>query len=185
MRAVESRDIVAPSKRIQLPRSSSRVAREHVYCKLIEDIIPQPFHTCLFDGKIYRPGASLEVEQLPRPAVLIECTGPIGPYVNRRGGRHRDYGYILWVFSFDLHEWREIARAQAPDASWTATLREPAWRALHPRPELVDVIQRSRDAAEDLLDVIDKRLRAELPEVAANALHSLYDRIAGKIAECA
>ncbi len=140
---------------------------------------------CRFEGRIYRPGALIALEALPRPAVVIECTGPIGAFVARRSSRYRDYGYILWTFDFQVFEWREIARAQAPDASWTAAIREPAWLALHPRPELVDIVQRSRDVSQELLDAIDKRLRTEMPEVKANALYSIYECVAGRIAECA
>jgi hypothetical protein len=174
-----------PSKRLQFPRTSTRLSLPDVYCKLIEDIVPQPFGCCRFDGRIYRPGAPIALESLPRPAVVIECTGPIGPYLHRRAGRYRDYGYILWTFDFQAFEWREIARAQAPDASWTAAIRELAWLALHPRLELVDIVKRSRDVSQELLDAIDKRLLSEMPEVKANALYSIYERVAGRIAECA
>lgn len=150
--------------------------------KLIEDIIPQPFGACLFDGRIYRPGAAVDVTSLPRPAVLIECAGPIG--VHRRG-KHRDYLYLLWRFDFSLLGWVKIAEAQAKDASWTAAIREAAWRALYPRPELFDIVERSRNVTEELLATIDRRLRAEELEVQANTLHALYDRVAGRIAACA
>src|SRR3954465_13354686 len=116
-----------PKKRVNLPRTSTRQQNPYdLYCKLISDVIPEPFGACLFDGKIFRPGALVELDNLPTPAVVIECTGPIGPYVNRRSERRRDYGYILWVLDRELLEWREIARAQAKDASWTAAIREPA-----------------------------------------------------------
>jgi len=175
----------AVPRRIHLPRSSTRLALPYVYCKLIEDIVPQPFSACRFEGRIYRPGAPIDLEGLPCPAVVIECIGPLGAFVARRSSRRRDYGYILWSFDFANYEWREIARAQAPDATWTAALKDPAWRALHPRPELVDLVRQSQDAADELLDAIDKRLRAEMPEVKMNALYSIYERVAGRIAECA
>jgi hypothetical protein len=172
----------APPRRIRFPRTSSRLQLPDVYVKLIEGIIPQPFGMCMFDGRIFRPGAVVDLEALPRPAVVIECAGPIG--VHQRG-KHRDYQYILWSFDFSVCEWREIARSQAKDASWTAGVREAAWLALHPRPELVDIIERSRDVSNELIEAIDKRLRAEMPEVKANALYSIYERVAGRIADCA
>jgi len=171
----------APEPKIRLPRTSTRVEFPYVYIKIVENIVPLPFGLCRFDGKIYKPGAVIAIETLPRPAVLIECAGPVGIY---RRGRRRDYQYLLWLLDADRHEWRELARAQARDASWTLAIREPAWCALHPQPELIDVMERSQDVSRDLIDEIEKRLRAEMPEVQANALYSVYEWIAGRIADC-
>jgi len=172
------------SIRIRLPQSSTRLDLPHAYVKLLEDIIPQPFGVCRFEGRIYRPGAVVDVASLPRPAVAIECAGPVGVYRRTGPGRHRDYRYILWVFDFCSIEWRQVAQTQAKDTSWTAAIREPAWRALHPRPELLDITERSLDASEELIDAIDRRLRREIPEVRASALYSIYERVAGRIAGC-
>ena len=175
----------SPPKRIQLPRSSTRLQFPDVYCKILESVKPEMFGCAAFDGRIKKVGTVLDVDSLPRPLVVIECTGPIGPYVNRRAGRHRDHGYILWTYDYGREEWREICRAQAPDGSWTAAFREPALRALHPRPELVDVTRRGRDLADELLAAIDQRLVPENSAVRKTVLDCLYERVAGRIAECA
>jgi len=153
----------------------------YVYIKIVENIVPLPFGLCRFDGKIYKPGAVIAVETLPQPAVALECAGPVGVY---RRGKRRDYQYLLWTLDPGHLQWRELARAQARDASWTVAVRELAWRALHPRPELIDLMERSADVSQQLIDEIDKRLRAEMPEVQANALYSVYEWIAGRIADC-
>jgi len=166
---------------IRLPHSSTRVEIPYVYIKIVEEIIPLPFGLCQFHGRIHKPGATIAIETLPRPAVLVECAGPVGVY---HRGRRRPYWYILWSLDYATLEWIELARAQARDASWTLAIREPAWRALHPRPELIDLMERSADVSQQLIDEIDKRLRAEMPEVQANALYSVYEWIAGRIADC-
>jgi hypothetical protein len=100
-------------------------------------------------------------------------------------GKHREVLYILWRFDRTRWEWIEIARAQALDWSWTVVFRDAAFCALHPRPGLVDLIQRSRDVAEELLALMDGRLQLERREVRASVLHSIYERVAGRIADCA
>jgi hypothetical protein len=174
---------ISPPAKIQLPRSSTRLQIPEVYCKLVSDLVPDgPFGVCRFEGKIYKPGAVVEAHQLPRPAVVIECCGQQGAW---QRGKKRDYLYIVWTYDYRVCEWREIARALARDASWTAVVKEAVWRALYPQPQLLDVIERSTTAAEELVEAIDKRLRAELPEVRANALHRIYESVAGRMAECA
>lgn len=175
--------LLAPTKRVRLPRSSTRQQNPYdLYCKVLTDIIPEPFGAALFAGKIYKPGAVVELAALPDPAVVIECAGQIGAW---QRGKRRDFQYILWTYDRQLDEWHELARAQAKDKTWTAGIREPAWLALHPRPELVDVIQRTRDITDEILELIDKRLRSELVEVRANALYTIYERVAGRISACA
>jgi hypothetical protein len=171
-----------PPKRIQLPRNSTRVQRQYVYIKIIESIKPEAWGAVAFDGKILAPGAVVDLDPLPRPLVVIECIGPLG--IHQRG-KHRDYGYILWRYDFSLFEWQEIARAQAKDWSWTVAMKEPALRALHPRPELVDIVKRSRDLVDELLVSIDQKLVLEKPDVRKTVLDSLYERVAGRIADCA
>src|SRR5262249_52380540 len=88
---------------------------------------------------------------------------------------------MLWSLDVDGLEWHELARARASDTSWTASLREAAARALHPRPELVDIVQRGREVSEALIGAIQSRLNAETPEVQAAALLSMYDQVAGML----
>jgi hypothetical protein len=173
--------VCEPAGKIRLPQSSTRLQVPYVYVKIVEDIVPLPFGLCRFDGPIYRPGAAIAIDALPRPAVAIECAGPIGAW---RRGRRRDDQYLLWTLDYEHLEWRELARAQARDASWTVAVRELAWRALHPRPELLDIMERSQDVSRELIDEIEKRLRSEMPEVQAHTLYAMYEWLAGRIAEC-
>lgn len=170
-------------KRIQLPRSSTRLQIPEVYCKLVTEITsPGPFGACLFEGKIHKPGETIETAALPRPAVVIECAGPQGGW---QRGKKRPYLYLLWSFDFTRWEWAEVARAVGVGSEWTAVLREAAWRALHPQPQFMDVISRSRSVADELVEEIDKRLQAERPDVRASALHAIYERVTGRLANCA
>lgn len=174
---------VEAPKRIELPRTSTRLQIPNVYVKIIETIRPEPFGCAAFESRrLYRPGALVETADLPHPCVAIECTGPIGVW---QRGKKRESGYILWRFDFGRFEWAEICRAQALDASWTIVFREPAMRALYPRPELVDVVGRSHDLADELVEAIDRKLLAEMLEIRMSALNRIYERVAGRIAECA
>jgi hypothetical protein len=146
--------------------------------RIVESIRP---NACglLFEGSLHRPGANLDADSLPRPAVAIECAGPVGIW---QRGKRRPILHILWQFDRTRWEWVELARAQTVDASWMAVLQEPARHALHPRPELLDIVERSQNLADELVDVMDGRLAGEMPEVRASALYSIYERLAGEIA---
>jgi hypothetical protein len=154
------------------------MAWPYVYVKIIERIQPNAWGI-LFEGSLHRPGAVLEADFLPQPAVAIECAGPVGTW---QRGKRRPCLYILWLFDHTKGEWIELARAQAVDASWMAALQEPARQALHPRPELLDIVERSQSLADELVEAVDGRLIGEIPEVRASALYSIYERLAGEIA---
>jgi hypothetical protein len=177
----------APEKprRFEFPRSSTRLQIPNVYIKVVGRILPEPFGCAMFephDRRLHRPGAVVDLDALPRPCVVIECTGPVGAW---QRGKKRDRAYILWRLDFSRYEWVEICRAQSLDASWSAVFREPAMRALYPRPELVDVIGRSLELADDLLAVIDEKLMPERTDIRRTVLDTLYERVAGRIVDCA
>ena len=167
-------------RRIQLPRSSSRAAKTDAYVKVVDRIRPEAWGAVSFEGKIYAPGQIVDTHSLPLPCVLVECAGPVGTW---QRGKRREFLYVLWRLDSIAWEWVEIARAQAFDWSWTVAFRELAFRALHPRPELVDITGRSLDAAEEILRMIEQRLVGEITEVRVSALHSVYERVAGRLAD--
>jgi len=80
-----------------------------------------------FEGEFVRPGKSIDDGELYLPgtdhrfAILLECAGS-------EGRRDSDYAYILWRYD---GAWRELARAQSRDSSWTRDLAPIAIRALH------------------------------------------------------
>lgn len=167
---------------VRLPCTSTRLQKPYTYVRIVTAMHATKWGAICFKGPLYAPGAVVDADSLPSPAVLIESAGPIGPW---QRGKHREMLYILWRFDLVRWEWVEIARAQALNWSWTVVLREPAFQALHPRPELVDIIQRSRDVTDELLALLDGRLESEMREVRASVLHSVYERVAGRIVDCA
>jgi hypothetical protein len=171
-----------PPRRIQLPRSSTRLERPQVYVRIVTAMHQEAWGAVTYDGPLHAPGAVVDFASLPDPAVAIECAGPVGVW---QRGKHREILYILWVWDSRRLEWREIARALALNWAWTSMLREACYQALHPRPELVDVIQRSRDVTEEILQAIERRLDSEMREVRASVLHSVYEQVAGRIVNCA
>lgn len=179
-----SASVPAPQapNRVQLPRSSTRLEKHQAYLRIVTEIRPQSWGGVAFEGTIYAPGAVIDVGALPRPAVAIECAGPVGAW---QRGKHRELLYILWRFDVTRWEWIEIARTQALSWDWQLVFRDPAWRALHPRPDLVDVIKRSRDVGDELLATIDRRLESEGGDVRASVLSWVYEQVAGRIAGCA
>lgn len=164
---------------VRLPQSSSRLAREYAHIKLLHCVRETDYLITAFEGRVFRPGASIPADQLGEHPVALECAGPVGT------GRHRDVLWILWRYDWQAGQWIEIARAQAPDASWTIALRDPARAALNPKPRLFAVEDQSRQVAESILRAIDDRLLDEVQPVRAAALNRVYDWVAGRIAQCA
>ena len=95
-------------------------------------------------------------------------------------GKPREWLWILWRYDWNRSEWAEIARAASIDWEWAMVLREPAIRALHPRLEWIDVLQRGRDATSEIMGEIERRLQGEAPPVRCNALASIYDQGPGE-----
>lgn len=123
-----------------------------------------------FEGTFHRPGSSVDMAALGRPAVALECAGPTGC------PKARQYLWILWRLDFASERWIEIARAQACDWTWSIAIRPAAAHALYgdsrPEPDialLAGGVIRDLDKA---LDDIEPRLRPLLlsaiePEIAS------------------
>jgi hypothetical protein len=165
---------------VQLPRSSTRLEKRWAHLKLITAIRPIEA-SCAFEGKIYPPGGLIPIEAMGERPVLLECAGPVG---RGRRGRLRELLWILWEYDWESEEWRELARAQARDSSWAMALREPALRAMQKeRAELVDLIDRGQKLAAEIMESIDIRIEPERESVRAGALNSVYDQVAGRLAQ--
>lgn len=113
---------------IKLPSTARKRGEGHI--RVIESValyadVPR------LEGRILRPGASVPRATLPNPCVLVECAGPDGP----GNVRPRPYLWILWKLDEERQDWREIARAAAPDRSWLEVIAPAAARALE-MPEL-------------------------------------------------
>jgi hypothetical protein len=165
-------------KFIRLPCSSTRAQRPYAHLKLLTAVRPGCYSVA-FEGEILAPGALIDVNRLPVPAVVLECAGPMG---EGHGHRRREVLWILWLYDWPEGEWVELARAAAVNWEWTLTLREPAIRALHPRPDLIDVLDRGRAVAGAIMDAINRRVEDEIEPVRANALNAVYDQIASRLA---
>jgi hypothetical protein len=130
----------------------------------------------MFEGPVFRPGAWISAEEFPEPAVLLECAGPVG------SGRRRPTLWVLWRYILASCEWVEIARAQSLNWEWKLVLREPAWMALHPGVGPVDPDWRGAQLEQELVQIIDAKLLDEVKAVRLSVLSSLYDDLAGRIA---
>lgn len=170
---------VVPPTNVQLPRTSTRLQKPQVYVKIVNGMKQENWGAVTYEGSLHAPGDVVPWASLPQPAVLIECAGPIGVW---QRGKHREVLYILWRWDWIQMDWVEVARAQSLNWSWTVVLKEAVYQALHPRPDLVDIIQRSRDLAEEMLRIMHERLEPEMPDVQKTAWHSIYERVAGRIA---
>jgi len=164
------------SRRIQLPRSSSRLAQGYAHCRVLTSVSQKPFGTG-FEGQIYPAGAVVDRARLPAPLVVLECAGPVDP---RRGHTRSPVLWILWEWTHE--RWRELGRSTAVNWEWTLDLRAPAARALHPDRELFDVLRVGRDLAEGILEVIEGRLEGEREDLRRSCFSSLYDRLSARIA---
>lgn len=165
-------------RRIKLPCSSSRLARGHAHLKLLTAIESAPF-SCAFVGTIFPPGATVDLEELGLNPVLIECAGPVGK------GQYRDYLWILWKYDRISEQWKELARTQSRDASWTYVFREPARRALYENAPLFDAKERVSTLTLSIMKQIDTLITPELAAVKCGVLNEIYDRVAGRIAQLA
>lgn len=150
------------------------------HCKVLDAIRSKPLNTS-FEGKVYKPGSVLPVELLGKYPVVIECAGRTGSY---RTKHPTTYLWILWSWNWSRSEWSELARASAVNWEWSETLKEPAIAALNPNPQLYDALQRGQDLADQIMREIEQKLGIERQEIQVSVLTAVYDRVAGKIAEC-
>ncbi len=139
----------------RLPKTSDsrRTAGYHQLLTSVDPYAPRGFQ---FKGQYLTPGASFDVLDLPRPAVMIESVGSvrIAPERLPRSFRHL---YVLWRFDFDRREWIEVLRTYAEGSAWTLDLAPVAYRLLHPQPEAA-----AETAAAPLVDGIAGLLTDQL-----------------------
>lgn len=166
---------------IQLPRSSDRSQKKLAHLKLLTGIRNSHAFNAEFEGRILTPGSRIDRSELLTYPVVLECVG----YVGSPGrGRKREVLWILRRLDRRMDTWVEIARAQSLNAEWVAVLRQPAINAMRPAM-LVDVLERGRDLAEQTIREMDRTLELETAAVKANMLSSVYDQVAGRLADLA
>lgn len=170
----------ANHRKIQLPKTSTRLQKDWAHCKVIErihtDMAGMPFH-----GKLYAPGAVLEPEELGEDALVMECVGPLGSSYDGKGRRRREVERILWRYDFRQEEWIEICRTSAVGSEWAEPMKVAAMEARTRKPELFDLAIRGRDVAAEIMRVVDGNLERETGPVRVSALSSVYDQIGGRI----
>lgn len=171
----------AVSGHIQLPRSAPRARRHMAWVKVLTRIRESLGLGAQFEGRLYAPGAVVGRDELGPYAVVLEFAGPAG----RPGHGHSrtEQLWILWQYDFKRSEWRELARAVAIGAEWAAVLHPAALQALYPSPSVYDVVERSRTAAEAIMDLVMGCLEQEPGPVKVQALAAVYHEVAGRIAE--
>jgi hypothetical protein len=175
---------LARPRAIQLPRTSDRLQyRWGAHLKVVTGVVSRGFLT-MYEGKLYKPGVVVPAEELGDTPIVLECVGPVGEPRPKPGGarKYRDVRWVLWRYDWEEERWEEIASAQSIDASWTEMLRQPVINALR-GPGLVDVKHRGREVASKLMVAIQDALEMEPEPVRAVALTSLYDQVAGRIAQ--
>lgn len=160
--------------RVALPRSSTRQAKSYAFCKVVEEVKEGPFGAA-FEGKVYQAGELVERGALGK-GIVLECAGP----VNVQRGRRSEILWILW--QYHPEGWKELGRASAVNWEWTLGLREIAQRALHPEPQLLDVLRLGRDLADAIVQAIDQGLEKTPEPLRKSVLSAVYDRVAGKLA---
>jgi hypothetical protein len=168
--------LLGPNPNIQLPRSSTRLQKAYAHVKVLSEVRLDAPYNMGFVGKIHAPGAVVPLEELGARGVVLECVGPEKP----ARGRQTPVTWILWRWVEG--KWQELARTAAIGWEWSLTLKEPAYRALYPKPEFYDVLSRGREVASELMVRIEERLNPEPKDVRTGVYASLYDQVAGRIA---
>ena len=165
---------------IRLPNTSPQNRRQFTHVRMLTRVDPDSQCGVGFNGKLYGAGARVTTADLGAHPVALEFAGPQGPWKCRA----RDNLWILWLYSWDTREWREIARASAFGSEWAAILRGPAIKALQPQVQ-PDPTERGREVASEILRAIDSALSPEAPAVRKAILSAIYDRMAGRLAAAA
>lgn len=161
-----------------LPRSSPwhRAPGHH---KLLTEVDVHAPPGLQFRGQLLTPGARFEVDDLPRPAVLLECAGSM-----RTAAQRSRYAFetvwVLWRFDFAELIWVEVARMLSNDASWTVDLAPIAWRLLH-QGRQTQSEDRAAPIGERLAAVIQLELEALTRELRCYVLAGLDRYIANEI----
>lgn len=162
----------------RLPRSSvSRNAIGHLRLLTDVDLYGSPY--LQFFGKMLRPGGIFEIEDLPRPAVLLECAGSVRTAPARSRYSFHTL-YVLWSFDFDASEWHEELRGTTRDMNLIIDFAPVAHRLLYaiPRPLAQD---RVMTIVRRLAILIDEDLAEISTEERCAALAGIEMHIANEI----
>lgn len=170
---------------VRLPCSSARTCREK-FLKLLSDVDPEAEHGFGFEGKFYRPGATLTDAEL-RPSPDYPLTPVVleffrGPAYGIPGNRRSDYIYILWRYEDASNAWRELGRAVSFSWEWAAELRPIAVRALrearHGQSEIMPDLSA---IAGRIALVLDRELKSLDPPHRHKILGVLHDQFAARL----
>jgi hypothetical protein len=162
---------------VKLPRSALRRGAL-TWSKLLDHVDADARNGFGFQGRILRPGALVALEELPEPAVLVECAGSDG---SGHGHRRSATTYILWQFDRARGEWRELARAASVGREWASDLRSIALRALghEPAPFIPPTTQ---ETIARVLALVEGELRGVRAETVLDLMGALHDRLAAHAA---
>jgi hypothetical protein len=169
---------------VRLPRSNP-VRRADGFLQLLADVdLYAPRGLQFSRRQLLTPGAEFDPQDLPRPAVLIEYTGPMR-FAPARSRYSFTPVWILWRFDFDASKWIEVVRMACRDSSWSLHFAPIAHRLLHPLPE-APVEERGAPAAERIAGLIRAALEPLSRELRCSVLGQLDLYIANEIvAACA
>jgi len=161
---------------IHLPRTPPRRQPE-TFLKLLRYVDAFGEYGFGFDGTVFRCGAEIDTADLPRPAVVLECAGNAAP------GRGQPILWILWRL-LDNFTWRQVARAESFDWTWSIALRPVAVRELRggaaevPPADLPEITRR-------IVGELDRELRALPRAVRCHLLGRIERELNARIAEVA
>lgn len=169
---------------IRLPRTSGRTAGNS-FAKLLNYVDPEASTGFGFEGKIFRPGATVTEAQLwsegyPATPILLEYAAP-GPSYGRGHNRNQQL-YVLWKWDREAHEWVELGRARSVSWEWAIDLRPLAIRALAESRAGFTVMPNLVMIAARISGFLDGELKPlEIPD-RQRILAVLHDQFAGRLA---
>lgn len=152
---------------IQFPRSSTS-RNDPGHLRIITHVDRSAPLGLQLRGRLARTGSKVELEALPRPAVVLEDAGRMCTVAATQplAVRRRSFAtlWILWRFDFDALRWIEVVRMTAQDASYSLFFTPVVERLLGPQSDLVHAEQ-ARATASKVISSIE----AELAEVSNDA----------------
>jgi hypothetical protein len=169
---------------IRLPRTSGRTA-VNSFAKLLNYVDPEASTGFGFEGKIFRPGATVTEAELwaegyPETPILLEYAAP-GP-IYGRGHNRAEQLYVLWKFDREEHAWVELGRARSVAWEWALDLRPIALRALAAARSGITVLPNLGVIAARISGFLDGELKPlEVPD-REKVLAVIHDQFAGLMA---
>lgn len=144
---------------VRFPRSStSRKSGGHL--RLVSSVDLSAPAGLQLRGRFARPGSEIELEALPRPALVLEDAGRVcDPAARTLAERRRSFAslWILWRFDFDALRWIEVIRTTANDAGFSLDFAIIAARLFGGRSEAVHAAE-ARPVAARLIDALEAGL---------------------------